>query len=42
MIKYMIAPPSTSDFLGEVVLNLALSLVTYCYGCESVCWRPAY
>ena len=38
---HLFAPPSTSDFLGTVILNLALDLVTSCYGHKTVFWRPA-
>ena len=38
----MFAPPSTSDFLVEVGLTLVLGLVTSCYGCKTLGWRPAY
>ena len=35
-------PPSTPDFLGDVVLIFALGLVTSCCGCLAAWWRPSF
>ena len=37
----LIAAASTSYFKDDLDLNLALGLVTSCYGHKTVCWRPA-
>ena len=37
---HLLAPPSTPDFFGKVGLNLALGLVTSCWGCQIAWWRP--
>ena len=39
-ISSCFAPPSTTDFLGEVGLNLALSLVFSCFSCQTAYWTP--
>ena len=33
--------PHLAQTSGKVSLNLALDLVTSCYGPKAVCWRPA-
>jgi len=40
LVGTLFAPPFTSDFLGNVCLNLALGLVTSCFSHQATWWKP--